>query len=167
MWSDKTYSYLFTGISGLGAISNFKCFKYMKKTFYNKGTVFNILANDSLATAICTGLYFVTNVISLIKEDFFKGKVGCVVHFSGQCLPIMLGPVSSLMISACRFIQLRFPNTALRSSQTINKGATVVILYVAIHSLTHISVDTFLEVKSYNFIELCQGHDYPKDRNLV
>ena len=167
MWSDKTYQYLFTGISGLGAISNFQCFKYIKRTFSNKGTVFNILADDSLATAICNGLYFVTNAISLIDEDFFKSKLGCVIHFSGQYLPIVLGPVSSLMISACRFIQLRFPSVALKSSKAINKGAKVVIILVAVYYLTFMSVDTFMDGKTYNFIEQCQGHEYPKDRNKV
>ena len=68
MWSDKTYTYLLTGISGLGTLSNLNCFDYIRKTFDIKGNIFNILAKDSLVTAVSNGLYFITNVIDLIDQ---------------------------------------------------------------------------------------------------
>ena len=68
MWSNKFYTYLLTGISGLGTLSNLKCFDYIRKTFDIKGNIFNILAQDSLVAAIGNGLYFTTNIIDLIDQ---------------------------------------------------------------------------------------------------
>ena len=167
MWSHKIYAYLYTGISGIGTFSNLKCFQYMRKTFNGKGAVFNILADDSLATAVGTGFFFITNIISLVEEDFFKSKMGCAIHQSGLYLPIVLGPVSSLMISMCRFIHLRFPATARSNSEAIKKIVKCVMILASSYYMTFMCVDTYLEGKSYNFIELCLGHEYPNGRNKV
>ena len=71
MWSDRTYTYLVTGMTGLSTISNLKCFDYIKKTFDSKGNIFRILAQDSLVIAIGNGLFFATNLIDLIDPGEF------------------------------------------------------------------------------------------------
>ena len=168
MWSNKTYSYLLIGISGFGTLSNYKCFKYIKKTFNTNLNVFNILAQDSLTTCLCTGLYFITNILSFAKEDLLTGKIGCVIRFVGIYLPIVLGPLSSLMVSMCRFLQLKYPSIASMKTKSINRMTKVVTLCVSLYYLGHLILDTYLDMKNYNFIEVCQGgQELPKDSSKV
>ena len=44
----KWYSYLFSGISGLGILTNSKSFQYITRTFQTTDDLFNILAKDAL-----------------------------------------------------------------------------------------------------------------------
>ena len=158
MWSNQVYSYLLTGISGFGTFSNFKSFAYIRKTFDTTNNLFNILAKDSLATAICSGIFCTTNIIKLLDEDLFTSELGCVVHFAGVYLPGMLGPVSSLMISVRRFVQLKYPNSIAHNSQRANLMVSALLALMAFIYLSFLVFDTFTESKGFNFIEVCQGH---------
>ena len=158
MWSNQVYSYLLTGISGFGTFSNFKSFAYIRKTFDTTNNLFNILAKDSLITAISSGIYCITNFIKLLDEDLLTSKLGCVAHFTGLYLPTMLGPVTSLMISVRRFIQLKYPNAIAHNSQRANLMMSAILTLMALFYWGFLVFDTFTESKGFNFIEVCQGH---------
>ena len=159
MWSTKTYAFLLTGISGIGTLTNLKCFKYIKKTFDIKGNVFYILAQDCLVTTIWTGLYFITNVIGLVYEDILRSKFGCLVWFSGLFLPCVLGPVSSLMISLRRYAQLKYPEKFPHNSARINRAVNEVMVWATLYFLIYMIVDIIWEMKGFNFMEVCQGNE--------
>ena len=157
MWSNPVYSYLLTGLSGLGTFTNIKSFVYVTKTFDTTNNLFNILSKDSLATAICSAIYFATNVIKLINEDYLQSKLGCAVHFAGLYLPAMLGPVSSLLISIRRFIQLKYPNAISPKSLRCNLIVNVILIIGAIYYLALLPFDIYNDFKGFNFISICQG----------
>ena len=159
MWSNKTYSFLLIGISGFGTFSNFKCFKYIKKTFDTKGNVFYILALDSLINCFCNGLYFVTSSINLVNEDLLRNKIGCIIDISGNYLPPALTAVISLMISLCRFVQLKYPTVVPYNSVGVRSMINVVIGTSTVYYLTFFFLSTFLDMKNTNYLELCQGHN--------
>ena len=156
MWSNPLYSYLLTIISGLGTLTNLKSFAYVTKTFDTRNNLFNILAKDSLVAAICSAVFFATNVIKLINDDLLKSKLGCVVHFAGIYLPTMLGPVSSLLISLRRFIQLKSPNATAPNSLRCNHIVNVILIICAIYHLLFLLFDTFNDNKAFRFIAHCQ-----------
>ena len=143
MWSNPVYSYLLTIISGLGTFTNLKSFAYVTKTFDTTNNLFNILAKDSLAAALCSAIYCATNIIKLINEDLLKSKFGCVVHFAGIYLPTMLGPISSLLISLRRFVQLKYPNAIPHNSLRCNLMINVILTISAIYYLSYLLLDTF------------------------
>ena len=103
----KWYSYLFSGISGLGIITNFKSFKYITRTFQTTDDLFSILAKDSLISTLCSGLYFITNTIRIIIPEYLKNKPGCIVQFLGIYIPGVIGPVISSYISLHRYVALK------------------------------------------------------------
>ena len=152
------YSYPLTGLSGLGIITNLKSYAYVTKTFDTNNNLFNILSKDSLVTAICSAIFFVTNIIKLINEDLLRSKLGCVVHFAGLFLPSMLGPLSFLLISMRRFVQLKYPNAIAHNSQKCNLIANVILAIGALYYLSYLLVDTYNDLKGFNFIEHCQGN---------
>ena len=156
MWSNQVYSYLLTIISGLGTFTNLKSFAYVTKTFDTTNNLFNILAKDSLAAALCSAIYCATNIIKLINEDLLKSKFGCVVHFAGIYLPTILGPISSLLISLRRFVQLKYPNAIPHNSLRCNLMINVILTISAIYYLSYLLLDTFNDIKGFNFIEHCQ-----------
>ena len=158
MWSNPVYAYLLTGLSGLGIITNLKSYAYVTKTFDTTNNLFNILSKDSLVTAICSAIFFVTNIIKLINEDLLRSKLGCVAHFAGLFLPSMLGPLSFLLISMRRFVQLKYPNAIAHNSQKCNLIANVILAIGALYYLSYLLVDTYNDLKGFNFIEHCQGN---------
>ena len=93
MWSNQVYSYLFTIISGFGVFLNLKSFAYIRETFNTANNLFNLLAKDSLVTAICSGIFCTTNFLMLLNEEVLTNKMGCAAHFAGLYLPMMLGTV--------------------------------------------------------------------------
>ena len=167
MWSSKIYSYLLTGIAAIGVITNFKCFKYIKKTFDTKGNVFYILAQESLATSINSALYLITNIVSFINEDLMKNKIGCAIHFSGIYLPTVVGPVSSFMISLRRFVQLKYPTKVPHNSEWVNIAVSAIMTFVSFYYLTYMWVNTFLDLKNFNFIEQCLGNLHDAEASKV
>ena len=163
MWSNQVYSYLLTGISGIGTFSNLKSFTYIRKTFDTTNNLFNVLAKDSLATTICSGIFCTTNIIKLFNEDFLTSKLGCVAHFAGVYLPSTLGPVASLLISVRRFIQLKYPHAISHNSRAANVIVTVILAFMACLQMFFLLFDTLTESNQYLFIEVCQGHlDQPQ-----
>ena len=158
MWSNKTYSFLLLGISGIGTFSNFKCFKYIKKTFDTKGNVFYILVLDSLINCSCNGLYFATSSINLVNEDLINNKVGCIIQMSGNFLPSTLAPVISLLISLCRYVQLKYPLLVPYNSVLVKRLINVVIGAGTVYYLSFLFLDTFLDMKNLNYLEQCQGN---------
>ena len=118
MWSNPVFSYLLGFISALSTFTNLKSFAYVTKTFDTSNNLFNILAKDSLAAAICSAIFSATNFINIINEDLLKSKLGCVVHFAGIFLPLVLlvrscivpldliTQVCSTEISQCYFTQV-------------------------------------------------------------
>ena len=157
MWSNPVFSYLLGFISALSTFTNLKSFAYVTKTFDTTNNLFNILAKDSLAAASCSAIYCATNIIKLINEDLLKSQFGCVVHFAGIYLPTLLGPISSLLISLRRFVQLKSPNAILHNSLRGNLMVNVILTISALYYLSYLLVDTFEDVKGFNFIEHCQG----------
>ena len=168
MWSSQVYSYLLTGISGLGTFSNFKSFSYIRKTFDTTNNLFHLLATDSMTTAICSGIFCTTSLIKLFDEDLFTSKAGCIAHFAGLYIPGMLGPVSSLLISVRRFIQLKYPMAIAHNSQRANVAFSAILTLMAICYLSFLIFDTSSEAKGFNFIEVCQNHlEQPDDPSKV
>ena len=167
MWSNPVYSSLLTIISGFGTLTNLKSFAYVTKTFDTQNNLFNILAKDSLVTAICSATYFTTNVIKLINDDLLKGKLGCVIHFAGMFLPVMLGPLSSFLISLRRFIQLKFPNAIAPKSLRCNRIVNVILTISAIYHIVILLFDTFKDIKTFKFIAHCQRIPVLEDRSKV
>ena len=170
MWSNPVYSYLFTIISGFGTFTNLKSFAYITQTFDTTNNLFNILAKDSLATAICSAIYCATNIIKLINQDLLKSKFGCVVNFAGVYLPTVLGPLSSLLISLRRFVQLKYPNAIPHNSLRCNLMVNVILTISTIYYLSYLLLDTFNDIKGFNFIEHCQGMqviEYPSKVSSV
>ena len=163
MWSNKIYSYLLTVFSALGTLTNYTCFKYIKKTFDTKGNLFNVLAQDSLATFASSTLCLVTNLIRLIDEDILRNKLGCAFQFIGLYVPGYLGPVSSLMISLRRFVQLKYPTWIPHNSGFVNMAASMFMMLVSVYYLTYMFLNTFLDLKNFNFIEQCLGHTYSEE----
>ena len=167
MWSNPLYSYLLTIISGLGTLTNLKSFAYVTKTFDTRNNLFNILAKDSLVAAICSAIFFATNLIKLINGDLLKSKLGCVVHFAGIYLPTMLGPVSSLLISLRRFIQLKSPNAIAPNSLKCNYIVNVILIICAIYYLALLLFDTFYDFKAFKFLLHCQRRPVIEDNSEV
>ena len=155
MWSNQVYSYLFTGISGLGIFLNLKSFAYIRKTFDTTNNLLNMLAKDSLVTAICSGIFCTTNLIMLFDEDLLTNKVGCSVHFAGTFLPVMLGPVTSLLISSWRFVQLKYPNTIPHNSPRVNLMNTTILIALAIYFWSYMFFDILTGRKAFNFVQVC------------
>ena len=167
MWSSKTYSLILTGISGFATLSNLVSFDYIKKTFDTRGNVFYILAQDSLTTALGSGLYFITNVINLIDEDVLKNKIGCVVHFIGLYLPCMLGATTTLMISLRRFVLLKYPALLPHNSRMVNWIASITIAFVSVYFLVILLLSTWMDLKNFDFIEHCLGNYISKETPRV
>ena len=167
MWSNPVYSYLLTIISGLGTFTNLKSFAYVTKTFDTTNNLFNILAKDSLAAALCSAIYCATNIIKLINEDLLKSQFGCVVHFAGMYLPAVLGPISSLLISLRRFVQLKYPNAISPKSLRCNLIVNLILTTSAIYYSVILLLDTFNDFKVSGFISLCQGEQVPEDASKV
>ena len=167
MWSNPLYSYLLTIISGLGTLTNLKSFAYVTKTFDTTNNLFNILAKDSLAAALCSAIYCATNIIKLINEDLLKSKFGCVVHFAGIYLPTILGPISSLLISLRRFVQLKYPNAISPKSLRCNLIVSLILTISAIYYLVIVLLDTLNDFKGFNNISLCQGAQVLEDASKV
>ena len=156
MWSNPVFSYLLAIISAFSTFTNFKSFSYVTKTFNTSNNLFNILAKDSLTAAICSAIHLATSFINLINEDLLKSKFGCVVHFAGMYLPAVLGPISSLLISLRRFVQLKYPNAIPHNSLRCNLMINVILTISAIYYLSYLLLDTFNDIKGFNFIEHCQ-----------
>ena len=157
MWSNQVYSYLFTGVSGFGVYLNLKSFAYVRKTFDTTNNLFNILAKDSLVTAVCSGIFCFTNLRMLFDEELLTNKLGCAAHFAGVYLPSMLGPVSSLLISLRRCVQLKYPNAIAHDSPRVNLMSTVALIVMAIYSLSYMIFDTLTDRKTFKFIVVCQA----------
>ena len=149
------YSYLLTGISGFSTFSNFKSFAYIRKTFDTTNNLFNILAKDSLVSAIGSGIYCTTNIIKLWDEDLLTSDLGCVAHFIGLYLPTMLGSVSSLLISVRRFIQLKYPNAIGHNSQKANLMMNAILILMGIYYQGCL----LLNMERIKFVAICQGED--------
>ena len=167
MWSNPVYSYLLTIISGLGTFTNLKSFAYVTKTFDTTNNLFNILAKDSLAAALCLAFFCATNIIKLINEDLLKSQFGCVIHFAGIFLATLLGPVSSLMISLRRFVQLKYPNAISPRSLRCNLIVSLILTISAIYYLVIVLLDTLNDFKGFNNISLCQGAQVLEDASKV
>ena len=157
MWSNQVCSYLFTGISGLGVFLNFKSFAYIRKTFDTTNNLFNILAKDALATGICSGIFCTTNLIMLFNEELLTDKVGCAMHFAGAYLPAVLGPVTSLLISLRRFLQLKYPTTIALNSSKVNLISTVILIATSIYHWSYMFFDILTGRKAFNFAQVCLG----------
>ena len=167
MWSGKTYSFILTVISGFGTFFNLKCFDYVKKTFDTKVNVFYILAQDSLTTAVGSGLFFITNLINLIDEDVLKSKTGCVSHFLGLYLTCMLAPTSTLMISLRRFVLLKYPTLVPHNSTLANLIASIALATVGIYYFTFLILSILLDLKNVIFIEQCLGNNVVDNSSQV
>ena len=73
---------------------------------------------DPRPMRICSAIFSATNFINLINENLLKSKLGCVVHFAGIFLPLVLlvrscivpldliTQVCSTEISQCYFTQV-------------------------------------------------------------
>ena len=153
----KWYSYLFSGISGLGIITNFKSFKYITRTFQTTDDLFSILAKDSLISTLCSGLYFITNTIRIITPEYLKNKPGCIVQFLGIYIPGVIGPAISSYISLHRYV-------ALKNQKQISYPwlGSMVIMLVMLYHLTIIFLFTYTEMRNFGFIEACLGNPDPE-----
>ena len=167
MWSNPVFSYILAIISAFSTFTNFKSFSYVTKTFDTSNNLFNILAKDSLAATICSALLSATSFINLINEDLLKSKLGCVVHFAGIYLPSGLGPLSSLLISLRRFVQLKYPTAISPKSLRCNLIVNVILTISTIYFLALVLIDTFYNFKGVNFISHCQGIQVLKDASKV
>ena len=167
MWSNPVFSYLLAIISAFSTFTNFKSFSYVTKTFDTSNNLFNILAKDSLTAAICSAIHLATSFINLINEDLLKSKLGCVAHFAGLFLPSGLGPVSSLLISLRRFVQLKYPNGISTMSLRCNFIFNVILTISTIYCLALLLLDTIYDFKGFNFISHCQGIQVLKDASNV
>ena len=157
MWSNQVYSYLLTAISGFGTFLNLKSFAYIRKTFDTTNNLFNFLAQDSLVTTICSGIFCTTNLVMLFNEELLTNKLGCAAHFVGIYLPAMLGPVSSLLISLRRFVQLKYPNAISHNSLRANLLGTGILIVLSIYFVSFMLFDTLTDGKSFKFILICQA----------
>ena len=151
MWSSKTYAVVLTGISGIGTLTNFTSYFYIKKTFDTNVNVFSTLAKDSLANGVCCGLFFITNIINISDEDVLRSKIGCNFFAYGIFVPTMLGPVTSMMISLRRFFHLKFPTLVQDNSKVVERSVNIGIGTVSVFCIVHLS---FLQ---NDFTDLCLG----------
>ena len=122
---------------------------------------------DPRPMRICSAIFSATNFINLINENLLKSKLGCVVHFAGIFLPLVLGPVSSLLISLRRFVQLKSPNAISPKSLRCNLIVNLILTISAIYYLAILLFDTFSHFKGFNFINHCQGLQVPEDLSKV
>ena len=157
MSATKWYSYLFSGISGIGIFTNFKSYQYVTRTFPTTDDLFRILSQDSLITSLCSGLYFTTNTISIIVPEFLKNKPGCIASFLGIYIPGVVGPVISTYISLHRFAVLK-----LQKQISFPWLGSMVIMLVMLYHLTIIFLFTYTDMRNYGFIEACLGNPDPK-----
>ena len=151
MWASKAYAVVLTGISGIGTLTNFTSYFYIKKTFDTDINVFSILAKDSLANGVCIGLFFITNIINISDEDVLRSKIGCNLFAYGICVPTVLGPVTSMMISLRRFFHLKFPTLVQDNSKVVQRIVSIGIGTVFVFPIVHLS---FLQNE---FTKLCLG----------
>ena len=149
----KWYSYLFSGISGLGILTNFKSFQYITRTFQTTDDLFNILAKDALTNTLCSGLYFTTNTISIIVPEFLRNKPGCIARFLGIYIPGVVGPVVSSYISLHRFVALK-----IQKQISYPWLGSVIITLVGLYHLTIIILFTYTDMRNFGFIEACLGN---------
>ena len=157
MSATKWYSYLFSGISGIGIFTNFKSYQYVTRTFPTTDDLFRILSQDSLITSLCSGLYFTTNTISIIVPEFLKNKPGCIASFLGIYIPGVVGPVISTYISLHRFAVLK-----LQKQFSFPWLGSMVIMLVMLYHLTIVFLCTYTDMRNFGFIEACLGNPDPE-----
>ena len=167
MWSNKWVSLVLTGVSGITICTNFKSYRYIKRTFNSKDNLFSILSKDSLATGVSYILYFLANIIHFANEDVLKSKVGCSFSFVGWWLPAMMGPFWSFLITLRRFVQLRYPTRVPHNSPQINCLVSLIMIVLAFYYMTILMIDLLKDLRQFNFIEQCLDRQEILDKSQV
>ena len=158
MWSREWVPYVFTSLSGIGIITNYSSFRYIRRTFNTKDNLFNILIKDSLLATLLACLQFVTDLILLLDFEFMRSKFGCILNQYGAYMGVMIGPVITLLISLRRYIQLRYTKLVKIDSKPLNMLTSVVMILAGVYSFVFSLVDTFGDLHQIRYMGLCLGN---------
>ena len=151
MWSSKIYGILLAGISGIGALTNFKSFLFIKATFNLDLNIFHIIEKDAMINAFCCGLFCLMNICNTLYGELFGASL-CNLFCIGLMVPCFLGPLTSFMMSMCRWFQLRVPPLFAEDSKRVNTGINCAIVAVLSYCLAH------LLLLPNEFTQQCQRH---------
>ena len=143
MWSREWVPYALTSISGLGIVANLSSYRFIRTTFNINDNLFNILAKDSLITALCTILQFTTDLLMMAAPDLMRNEWGCLLNHYGGLLATFIGPAVAVLISSRRFIQIKYPVLIKINSEIFNTFTSIALLLVALYHLIFSTVDMY------------------------
>ena len=157
MWSREWIQYALTSISGIGIIANLSSYRFIWTTFNTNDNLFNILAKDSLITALCTILQFTTDLLMMAAPDLMRNEWGCLLNHYGGLLATFIGPAVAVLISSRRFIQIKYPVLIKINSKKFNMLTSIALLLVALYHLIFSTVDMYWNQQQYRYYGLCLG----------
>ena len=157
MWSHGWVPYILTFLSGTSILSNYSSFRYIKTTFNTSDNLFNILVKDALLATLCALLQFTTDFMFLTGAEFLHNKLWCSLSQYGLLLGVTIGPLTSLLISARRIIELRYPKRINISSKYFNSFTTIIMALHVIYVLAFMVTDVVADLNQFGFVSICMG----------
>ena len=158
MWSQEWIPYVLTSISGLGIVANLSSYRFIRTTFNINDNLFNILAKDSLITALCTILQFTTDLLMMAAPGLLRNELGCLLNHYGGLLATFIGPAVTVLISSRRFTQIKYPLLIKINSKAFNAFTSIALLLVALYHLIFSTIDMYLNLQQYSYYGLCLGN---------
>ena len=157
MWSQEWIPYVLTSISGLGIVANLSSYRFIRTTFNINDNLFNILAKDSLITALCTILQLTTDLLMMAAPGLLRNELGCLLNNYGGLLATFIGPAVTVLISSRRFIQIKYPLLIKINSKVFNIFTSIGLLLVALYHLIFSITDMYWKLQQYSYYGLCLG----------
>ena len=142
----------------IGVITNFLAFRFIKKTFDCKKSLYAILALDAFLMAIINGF---SGLCLGARGLFLETKTTCVLRaFFGNNLQFMLHTQFTFLIS---FIRFRYTKLDVSINEEMERKticySKIFIGYSIFHWFFYILINLILDLRTSKILNMCLGNE--------